>query len=466
MDNIIKQFNLPSYIKGKSFSKASELIQSKFKDREDQVSMDTMNSLLERLKEAQEFVKQQNELTTNQESFAMGGDLNSNPGMSNYIGAASTAMDFGNQIFGESGVDMTGEFEQNTTSAGMEIASGSMKGAQAGMAFGPWGAAAGAVIGGTAGLIGRNKKNDDIIQAQTNKILRNHNSSMNTYDKGGYINKYNGIDNVPTYMNNKLGGEAPLDFSSFSSPKTDYNSASLYGADNNDEYFKSKLSNIGLNNNSENELENSSSLKNIGSFLNNNKSTLRYAPLAMNAYQSATMKKPDVEKLDRLGNKYEKQYVDERSLMNSITEGFGTGRSLEGSGGSLARYSTLNRANQLNKTKSISDAYLKTSNINNNENKTAQNFNLNIDRFNIGQTNKEMNINAQNKGAYDTQKSKYLSSIGTDIGQIGKEYLYKEQASDIYGYDWKGKYIKTNPNATEEELEDAYKKFLSNQKNT
>ena len=47
MNQLIKQFNLPNYIKGKSFAEASKLIDKKFKDRKDSVSLKTKDFLLE-----------------------------------------------------------------------------------------------------------------------------------------------------------------------------------------------------------------------------------------------------------------------------------------------------------------------------------------------------------------------------------------------------------------------------------
>jgi len=54
---LLTQFNLPSYLHGKSFAEASKAIEDKFKDREDAVSQSTKEKLLERLRDAQEFYK-------------------------------------------------------------------------------------------------------------------------------------------------------------------------------------------------------------------------------------------------------------------------------------------------------------------------------------------------------------------------------------------------------------------------
>lgn len=64
-EDIVKQFNLPGYIKGKSFADASKLIDNKFKDRTDKTSKETKEELLSRLAEAQEYVRQVNESVAN-----------------------------------------------------------------------------------------------------------------------------------------------------------------------------------------------------------------------------------------------------------------------------------------------------------------------------------------------------------------------------------------------------------------
>lgn len=55
--DILSQFNLPKYVKGKSFSEASALIAKKYKDNNDPEAVATLNELQGRLQQAQEFIK-------------------------------------------------------------------------------------------------------------------------------------------------------------------------------------------------------------------------------------------------------------------------------------------------------------------------------------------------------------------------------------------------------------------------
>jgi len=63
--NIIKEFNLPPYIKGKSFAEASKAIDNKFKGREGAEVERTKKELLSRLSKAQEYTKMQESLQAN-----------------------------------------------------------------------------------------------------------------------------------------------------------------------------------------------------------------------------------------------------------------------------------------------------------------------------------------------------------------------------------------------------------------
>ena len=174
---------------------------------------------------------------------------------------------------------------------------------------------------------------------------------------------------------------------------------------------------------------------------------LRYAPVAMNAYQLAKMGKPEVETLDRLGNRYNPQYMDERALTNQINAetNYGAKAMADASNGSLGALRNNILGVGLNKTKALSNAYAQAAEVNRNENKAGQQFNLGVNQINMGQSNMEKDINARNRGAYKTEKSRLLGQIGTDLGNIGKEEVFKKQAEKMTGYSWMGNYINSNP---------------------
>ena len=93
-----------------------------------------------------------------------------------------------------------------------------MAGASAGMAFGPWGAAIGGVVGGAAGLMGNKKAEKAQDKAHFNYTSRIHDKATGMYKLGGSLDSYdaspvNGaaelvtmFENGGTHEQNSLGG--------------------------------------------------------------------------------------------------------------------------------------------------------------------------------------------------------------------------------------------------------------------
>ena len=163
----------------------------------------------------------------------------------------------------------------------------------------------------------------------------------------------------------------------------------------------------------------------------------------MNALQLAQLDKPDVEGLERSNRRFEKTPVDERSLQNTIGESISANRealvdSAVGSG-ATARANIL--ANSIIGNKAMSDAYFQMTNQNREENRAAQQFDAGIERVNMQQANMENELNARNKGNFESQKSRLMAALGNDIGGIGREELFKKYP-ELMGalYNWKGKY--------------------------
>lgn len=95
-NDIIKQFNLPKYVKGKSFAEASKAIEKKFEDRNDKYAIETKEELLGRLAEAQESVKPPMPDTNQHMLGAMVGAANAagaaGSGLAGIMGAAAPAL--------------------------------------------------------------------------------------------------------------------------------------------------------------------------------------------------------------------------------------------------------------------------------------------------------------------------------------------------------------------------------------
>lgn len=184
---------------------------------------------------------------------------------------------------------------------------------------------------------------------------------------------------------------------------------------------------------------------NAAEFAGNNKDALRYAPTIGNIMQLANLKKPEQETTPELSTRYKKNVVDEQGLINLVREETAGNReailsSSEGSG-NAARANLL--GTQLNATKALSDAFMKSQEATTRENAQEQSFNLGVDTTNLQQQTLAQDIRARNKGAYNTEKSRLKTAIVADLGGIGQEELYKK-FPELMGsdYDWKGKYKK------------------------
>jgi len=168
----------------------------------------------------------------------------------------------------------------------------------------------------------------------------------------------------------------------------------------------------------------------------------RLAPVAMNAYQLKNLEKPSGFQYQTLANRYKPQYVDEARMQSIVDqEGNNTMAAIGQMGGSEGATRNAILAMGLNKTKGLSDAYANAAAQNRAQDAQAQQFNLGVDAQNIGINNRAIDEMRADKGAYDTAKSKYLSSIGTDIGDIGKEKNASDAAIAMFGYTRKGKYV-------------------------
>jgi len=173
-------------------------------------------------------------------------------------------------------------------------------------------------------------------------------------------------------------------------------------------------------------------------------SASRYAPIAANAYQLSQLKKPEGVRLNRLDNRYKTNYVDMAQQQNIVNQELNnTNSAIQQSGASQGAARNAILGAQLNKTKALSNAYMNAEAQNRQQDDRAQTFNLGVDQTNLQQSNSELDINDRNSAAYRNEKSKYISAIGNDIGEIGKEQIYKKIARNTTGYNWDGEYVKS-----------------------
>jgi len=178
--NLIKQFNLPKYIKGKSFADASKAIESKFEGLNDKAAKDTKQALMQRLADMQEYVKEQQApsqeqyVNPMQTQMAMGGfdptSMLIEKGIQTAQGLTTGAID----AFGKTNIDTSGNQQYQKekvdfAGAGMNMLSGDPS---AGMQL-------------LGNIVGVGKANKDIIQANKNFEVGSAMKNINSFGMGG-----------------------------------------------------------------------------------------------------------------------------------------------------------------------------------------------------------------------------------------------------------------------------------------
>jgi len=613
--NIVSQYNLPKSLVGKSVADATKFIDNKFKGRNDKISQSTKNGMLSKIAEAQEAMKpaepemeQSQEGMVDPSQMALGGyvkqfkyggststpqydqygnvipptttdalqtglsdfsstlkaqsnsedsedpDSETKNKVADYLQAGVTAIDLGKTAFGKPAQNTDGLAASAPVNSGGMIAGSAMKGASAGMAFGPLGAGIGAVVGAGAGLLGAGKAKKAAIKNSNNFAINTNRQFSDQYALGGKMDppvKSNSIlplrpdereqsmeryklfranairrPSISDYKPDlRTPEQAMMDYQYLrDSAKPGFNVDSGYRPNLTDPttaqllYNKRRNKQFVLGGNTEGTLNNdeltkqltnqyfdktsdyyknlkltprntapieSLGLKSIGTTVpytigtqptvdisNANKqftpgpsfgkrvwegtkavgkygyenagNIARYAPIAANAYQLAKLKKPQAERLERLSNRYKPSYVDMAQQQNIVNQELNNVNSaIQASGASQGAIRNAMLGSQLNKTKALSNAYMNAEAQNRQQDDIAQQFNLSVDQTNLQQSNTEKDINARDQAAYRNEKSKYISAIGNDIGDVGKEQVQKKMISTATGYTYDGKYVRS-----------------------
>ena len=426
--DLIKQFNLPGYVKGKTFADASKAINNKFKDRDDPTSIKTKEELLSRLAKAQEYIKMQESLAANAEEvpemqnipeqFAEGGSMN------DYLGVAKTALDFGNELFGDTGVDDSGNMQYEKVNEFGSTASGALKGVQAGTAILPGiGTAVGALAGGVSGLFGAKRKNEDIVEANNNFALSKTANLRSDFGMGGKM-KYAEGGNLDDLF--KVKNEAFNNAVNFEPTMATFNKAEGKGLARGVNWLSENFGNIA-----------------------------QYAPIVNNALELKNLDKPITERGTRMDNMYAKNLFDTNTLVNQVNQNDVNAALEEASGGDLGALRTNILAGNLNKNKAISEAMMKADQINRDEGRFKFQSDFNKDRINVSLDQNYLERKDRDMGMYETTKSNLRRQLFEDLGDIGREEVNKKLVRDMFGYKWNGKYYvdpKTGAKFTQAEV--------------
>ncbi len=458
---IIKQYNLPTSLANKTVADATKFIDSKFKDRTDKISMSTKNGMLSKIAEAQEAMKPielsqsiEPGNTLGQNQMFLGGEME---GVEGVPGLDSGMQGIQQLIAGDKEGALSSGIKAGTTVAGTAIG-------------GPVGGMIGGVIGDIAGsFVGAGRKKREAEKLARNNHIQASTQFSNDFAYGGKM--YSGGGLLPMLTSEQIvrlktpyGGLEKTDY--MSNRGTDLNTGvsntiSINDLSEKNGYSNPELAplvsttNMGINPTSDKLPK--ADLSKLGNTLGQ---AARYAPIAMNAYQLSQLKKPSYSRLNRLDQRFNPEYVDERSLQNIVSNE--TNNSINALTGAVNGSVGALRSNilgaGLNRTKALSNAYMDAEAQNRAMNMQGQQFNAGINAANLQQDNLELDINDRNSAAYRNAKRDYLTGIGEGIGDIGKEEIYKKIAMTTTGYNFLGKFMEQNPNATPEQALEAAKK--------
>tara|TARA_R100000541_G_scaffold2200_1_gene8474 strand:- start:1871 stop:3094 length:1224 start_codon:yes stop_codon:yes gene_type:complete len=402
MKELTKKFNLPRYIDGKSFAEASKIIESKFKGRTDKEAMDTKNDLMSRLRDAQEYVKQE-------QAYKESADSTKQPTHTMPDGTEMAGAEHPQDQYGYGG------YKKETNSY-----------AQGGPGPDP--------DSDLTEFLKRNERQVDPLDRgdlptyevpyamegnpqvalESNRTPNLDGSDDIAYDR----KKIKGIDNVTAQgINSEYGVSGFEKTEDIKDPNA--SSASPSGEGSSDKPTISKLE---------------KGLMAAGNI----------APMAMNLAQLASLKKSPTYRSGRIQSTYEKQLTDEAAMQNAqATENAGQRNAMRSNSGSQSMLLGNLRGQGLNALKAQSSAYAQSVAANQQEERAENQFNTNKEQANINAQRQDDMINMQNEGAYDTTKSQLMAGLATDAGKMSKEALMKKYP-ELMGmdYDWLGKFNK------------------------
>lgn len=459
--DIIEQFNLPKYINNKSFSEAAEAIEKKFEGKTDKASQDTKEELMERLMQAQEAVKMQQEqleesMQANSEEVPdmMGGQVPE--GMEEFMGDLGAPKEGGGEMIPPEvpqeminqdipmGNPMGNMFEKGgfldnidsekvvnaaqalpdsqnflqTADVGQGIMGGVSLGASLGSTVGPLGTLIGAGVGALGGGIasGLNKRQARRRQSRQN-IIQDHQVTNefedNLFALGGYKNK------------------RPFD--------------PIMGSEMESNKWNQDFNNLPLNTSNQTSIDNTSNdggnkFNPLKWASNNIYEIGRLAPVVGNL--TDRVKRSTTPMGARLDNRFQRTPFDTQSLINKATDNNVSRSIQEASGGNTGAARANLTAAGLNRDRVISDAYLQADNINRQERAMEQQFNAGIDQANVQLDNQFIDMKARDDAAYEQARSMRRANIFDNIGKVSERMSNRRAVVNASGgYDSEGNYL-------------------------
>jgi len=159
-------------------------------------------------------------------------------------------------------------------------------------------------------------------------------------------------------------------------------------------------------------------------------------------YLEDSKKKPEVERLQRLGDKFIARYVDESSLQKILDQELNNNiNAISQTGASQGAVRNAIGSASLAKAKARNEAYMNMEAKNIATDERGQIFDLDVNKSNIVQDNSEKEINAKNRARVEDQKRLSRNQLFANIAAIGKEGTYNNRLKNLTGYGAQGDFM-------------------------
>jgi hypothetical protein len=500
--DLIKQFNLPTYVKGKTYAEASKAIERKFEDRQDQAALETKEELLGRLAKAQEYTKMQEALAANsqevpdmmdgqipagmeefmpQTNQAFLGGMFGAEGLEAMKGADPTEaigsmVGAGQQIFGNPNLDTSGQTAYDEQASKNSTLQGAIGGAGKAIKGALQGNPLDVVTGlatGIGSLIGGGKRQKQIEKAnQRNYIGGAYAAGRESdfgyggkmYGYGGKVNSYeDGGDPNDPYAQYRINtpfptvGSDPANINASAyeaSEMTDLSAVADYTAPGS--FTPSvDMSGAGTGDYSVAGDRKTTAGKAVDWLGQNFGNIAQYASIVGNLTDK--VERPTTARPTKITGRYAGNPIDMNYMTNQVKQATNEqGLASELSGGDLGAARNMATALKLQEARGVADAAYKAQVGERQDKQFGFQMDRQADQFNAMQDERYIERAARDQGAYETARANRRTALFEDIAKIGREEVDKKTIKQMFGYKWNGKYWSDNKGnrLSEKEVQD------------
>jgi hypothetical protein len=470
----VKNFKLPTYLTGKSYSEATKLVDKRFEDRKDNASMSTKEAFYSRLEESQEYKKEEieareygisvdelREVKAQEAAEAMaakkqaqsadnvqggnqvppGGEVPQNTTMQPSGGQFGLGGDIGGIVGGLAGMAGTAEADlakDKEVRDAMSIGGSAAK-------YGLMGAAAGSVVPGIGNAIGAGvgaATGAGLAMLNNSKIPGEQQTADNRMQGKKLLEAgYNGYTTNAAYGGKQLLASEyrfnPTDEFFLPEVRVDMTrTAEDDAALNAQEALLDKESQAAADLQFETEQKSWDKDSNYSKAIGYGSMAASLAPFVGNMVEGATLEQDDPIKYARSGRTYTPEFADEMRMLNEVDNSFSgiDDQIANAANGNLGAYRAAQLGASVNKAQARFNAYNAINDINRGERKA-----LNADRAaaikeNTQLYNLEQENAAKDKAAYEAAKSAYRTAAYEGLGTLGKEIFKINQGADSTSY--------------------------------